>query len=300
MVSLQIRSPLTNTLQQHANRAAGSLLARQFKAISASASILEDFPQFDTFLCDTTAGSITMTLPTGSDAIIGLPIWFYKTVAGNTLTVQRLSGSGNTIEGATSVATTGVNTVIGLVWDGTTYRRLNASVAAGTGLLAANNLSDLAAAATARTNLGSTTVGDAVFIAATAAAARTALGVSATTASDLKADVHPFLLPRVDLIGANAWQIRFRMGFAGTFTRISSVTSGAALDANAVGTLLIAGGAVTGGVVTHANLAAAGDAIDQAITAGGAFTEDQEIRYTVSGTNAAAAFAGVMLEHTRA
>lgn len=41
----------------------------------------------------------------------------------------------------------------------------------------ADNLSDLANAATARGNLGSTTVGDAVFIAANAGAAQTALGV---------------------------------------------------------------------------------------------------------------------------
>lgn len=41
----------------------------------------------------------------------------------------------------------------------------------------ADNLSDIADAATARGNLGSTTVGDAVFIAANAGAAQTALGV---------------------------------------------------------------------------------------------------------------------------
>ena len=43
-------------------------------------------------------------------------------------------------------------------------------------LRASNNLSDVTAA-TARTNLGSTTVGDAVFTAASASAARTAIGV---------------------------------------------------------------------------------------------------------------------------
>jgi len=42
--------------------------------------------------------------------------------------------------------------------------------------LKANNLSDLASAATARTNLGATTVGSAVFTATDAAAARTAIG----------------------------------------------------------------------------------------------------------------------------
>ena len=53
----------------------------------------------------------------------------------------------------------------------------------GTGdMLAANNLSDLASAATARANLGATTVGTALFTAANEAAARTALGTPATAA----------------------------------------------------------------------------------------------------------------------
>ena len=50
-------------------------------------------------------------------------------------------------------------------------------VAAGGGLLAANNLSDLASAGTSLTNLGGTTVGKAVFTAASAAAAQTAMSV---------------------------------------------------------------------------------------------------------------------------
>ena len=48
------------------------------------------------------------------------------------------------------------------------------------GLLAANNLSDVTNAATARTNLGATTTGAAVFTAASEGAARTALGATTT------------------------------------------------------------------------------------------------------------------------
>lgn len=51
-------------------------------------------------------------------------------------------------------------------------------------LTAADNLSDLANAATARTNLGATTVGNAVFTAASAAAARTAIGVGSSAVLD--------------------------------------------------------------------------------------------------------------------
>lgn len=55
---------------------------------------------------------------------------------------------------------------------------------AGTGdMVAANNLSELTSKPTARSNLGSTTVGDAVFVATTAAIARTALGAGTGSGS---------------------------------------------------------------------------------------------------------------------
>jgi hypothetical protein len=54
-------------------------------------------------------------------------------------------------------------------------------------LLAANNLSDVASAATSRTNLGGTATGVAVFTAASAAAAATAIGATVTGAAVLTA-----------------------------------------------------------------------------------------------------------------
>lgn len=52
------------------------------------------------------------------------------------------------------------------------------SASVGGGLLAAKNLSDLASAADARMNLGATTLGEGLFTAADAPAARDALGVN--------------------------------------------------------------------------------------------------------------------------
>lgn len=79
----------------------------------------------------------------------------------------------------------GTQLAVGTSWDVLEH------VLAGA-LLAANNLSDLLSAATARANLGSTTVGDAVFIAVSAAAARTALALAAIAASGSANDLANF------------------------------------------------------------------------------------------------------------
>lgn len=132
MASLQIRSNPRHTLQQHANRAAGSLIARQFVTLTTGTITWADhFPLKDTALCNTAGGNITINIPTGSDEIIGLPMYFYKTSASNSLTVQRTSGSGNTIEGATSLSLTAENGVIGLVWDGSMYRSIGTDLVGG-------------------------------------------------------------------------------------------------------------------------------------------------------------------------
>lgn len=274
MASLQIRSPLRDTVQQHNNRAAGSLIARQFKTYSGAAATylwanaLADGK--DTALCDTTSGSQTFTLPAGSDEIIGLPMYWYKTSASNTLTVQRLAGSGNTIEGSTSVSTTAVNTVIALMWDGSTYRRLNASVAAATGLLAANNLSDVASVVTARDNLG------------------------------LNKQYVPLRV--ATLVGAGVYRVISK--WAGTVTRVDSIIEGVLTTGDATLQAKLNGsniGSTTTGLITITQSGSAAGDKDSCSPATTNITVavGDELSLTVGGTNDTATVANCWFEITR-
>ena len=69
-------------------------------------------------------------------------------------------------------------TVEGTVNAGEVVADLRPSAITADALLKAQNLADLTSAAMARTNLGSTTVGDAVFVAASTTIAQTALGAT--------------------------------------------------------------------------------------------------------------------------
>lgn len=269
---LQIRSPLTRSLQQHANRAAGSLIAKQLQSFTFEGTARSLDPEKDTALVDTTGGTVTMLLPVGSDDIAGLPLFFYKTVAGNTLTVARATGSGQTIEGSTSVSTTGINTCIAVFWDriGGTWRRLNASVAAGTGLLAANNLSDLASAVTARTNLSVN---------------KEYIPLRVTT-----------------LVGSGVYRTICK--YAGTVTLIDSIIEGllttgdATLQAKLNGSNI---GSTTTGLITITQSGSAAGDKDSAspLTTNITVAVGDELSLTVGGSNATATAANCWFEITR-
>lgn len=263
---LQIRSPLQNSIQQHNNRAAGSLIAKQIQSFSYEGTARSLDPEKDTAIVDTTGGTVTMLLPVGSDANKGLPFFFYKLVAGNTLTVARATGSGQTIEGATSVSATGIGACIAMFWDGSTWRRVNASVAAATGLLAANNLSDLANATTARTNLA----------------------------------VNKQYVPlRVaTLVGTGVYRVISK--WAGTLSLIDSIIEGALTTGNATLTAKINGVAVITGVITITQAAsAAGDKDTCTPSAANTVAVGDELSLTVGGTNDAVVVANCWFEITR-
>lgn len=154
------------------------------------------------------------------------------------------------------------------------------------------------------TGLGITAAGLAITGAASAAAQRTALGVSPTTDVDLKSDVHLMgpVVVDVDSVGSLLQPVLWRPGFAGTFTGVTmAIVSGPIATGPAVVTVAVAGVACTTSAPIEAPIASAeGFTVDVAVTAGGAFTADQLISVTPSGTNAEIALACVALEYTRA
>ncbi len=174
-------APLGQTVQQHNSEPLAAIKADQARTLTASDT---QHLEYQRHLADTSGGSITITLKPAADWPAFVPFHFQKISASNTMTID---GAGSeTVDGSATIAVTGNGTVISLYSDGTTIRRYIEGGAAGGvagALLAANNLSDLASAATARTNLGGTATGVSVFTAANAAAARTAIGAGAVGGS---------------------------------------------------------------------------------------------------------------------
>lgn len=253
-IAPQRRPSLRQSLQQFAATAMALIVGSQFAPTHASAFTVN--PEFDDFGVDTSAGSVTATMPRGKDCIAGKPYTFRKKHASNTMTVAFTGGE--LYEGASTIAVTDDNAVISIMWDPVALEWVRATPAGAggavpTGALAkANNLNDLASAPTALTNLGGTTVGKAVFTAVDAAAARTAMAVPATTAVDLKSDTHSFGPFDLSLVAADADKIRFRPGFACVITGVVAIqTKGTVATGTAIATLTTTAGSPTSNTVTH-------------------------------------------------
>ena len=126
----QTRLPLSSPILQHDGRPASTLVARQF---TASLTTSQVFPAGkDSALVDATAGAVNVTLPRGSEEIIGLPFWALKTdVSANAAGLVR-SGTDTFAPGAgTSITTTVQGAEIGAMWDGTNWRALTGSASGG-------------------------------------------------------------------------------------------------------------------------------------------------------------------------
>lgn len=150
---------------------------------------------------------------------------------------------------------------------------------------------------------GATAAGLAILTAANAAAQRTAMGVPATTAVDLKADTHPLPTARVDLIvAATGSVVRMIPLFAGTLVTAGMVLDEATTAVGACSVAITIDGVpvVLAAPLSFAAASAAGTKVTTTVSSGGAFTANQTIEYTTTSANTAATFGTVSLGATRA
>lgn len=150
--------------------------------------------------------------------------------------------------------------------------------------------------------LGATAAGLAILTAANVAAQRTAMGVPATTAVDLKADTHPLPTARVDLIDtATGSVVRMIPMFAGTLVTAGLVLDGATTAVGACSVAITIDGVpvVLAAPLSFAAASAAGTKVTTTVSSGGAFTANQTIEYTTTSANTAATFGTVSLGATR-
>lgn len=292
-------APLGQSVQQHNDAALAAIKADQAKTLTESDT---QNLEFQRHVADTSGGSITITLKPAADWPKYVPYFFQKVAAGNTMTID--AAGSETIEGNATIAVTGNYTVIAIYSDGTALRRYTeggtAAGAAGA-LLAANNLSDLAAVATARTNLGGTATGVALFTAANAAAAATAVGATVTGAALLTAAsaaaarstlgvgthyIGPFDF-NVDNDSALG-SIKFAAPFAGTITTVRGALYGTGPTDQAITIdMAINGVAVTGGGVTFNAGAADGATQSSPATAANVLAAGDLVAIGVTTTNTA-------------
>ena len=268
MPSTQIRPPLDRTVQQMAPIPMSAVLAGQLASFSAAG---EFSGNDDLAVCDAVGGLFALTLPGVATALIGKQYWVAEVEGTNGVTVTP-DGSG-TIAGAGTYALPAgssvclVATAVDAVADAVTWEVLAQPVAGGGGLLAANDLSDVASAATARLNLG--------------------------------ANVRDLPLGRADLIAANADVIRYvHRGADLTITAIDSVITGA-IDVDATITASIDGTPITTGLVTiTAAGSAAGDVDTAAPSALNVLSTGSVLELTIAGGDTLVAFADCAVHGT--
>lgn len=161
---------------------------------------------------------------------------------------------------------------------------------AGGGLLAANNLSDVDSAATSRTNLGGTATGVSLFTAASAAAARSTLGLASHF-------VGPITL-NCDADGTLG-VIKFQADQAGTITTMRGTLFGIGpSDQSILISMTINGVAVTGGSVTFNVGSNDGATANGTATAANTFVAGDVIAIGVTTTNTASLQAAVSFAYT--
>jgi hypothetical protein len=296
----QGRPTLDRAIQQAANLPLACLAALQIEAFEETGTMDGNS---DVAMCDASGGAITLTLPSGANVIVGKPYVVKEWEGTNDVTIDAagagtIDGSANLVlqagEAVTMVAReVGTTAALLVTWEVISQTAPNP--AAGGELLAANNLSDLALASTARTNLG---------VPATAAVLLKADNLSgiasaATARSNIGANRKTIMFTRVDLVGATAAVYRYQnvSGNSETIVKIGSAINGALTTGNATLTASIGGVPVTSGVVTITQAgSAAGDKDSATPSAANVIADGASLEITVGGTNDAAVFADVSIE----
>jgi len=166
----QNRLELTRALDQHDQRDASTLVARQFTPSITTSQVFPDLK--DSALIDATAGAVNVTLPAGSEEIIGLPWYARKTDVSANAAGLLCAGTDTFADTTTSLTTTTQGAEVGAMWDGANWIPL----ASTGGAVAGATL-----AATSSITVGGTTTGTA---AAKLTTNKTAAGVGG---HDLKA-----------------------------------------------------------------------------------------------------------------
>lgn len=144
MPSTQNRAPLGESLAFHSHRPASSLTARQYTSTLTSSAAFPDGK--DSAIVDATSGAVNVTLPAGSDSIIGLP--FHAERAGVDASSNAVAlvaaGTDTFVDGGTSISSTASSDDglhLAAVWDGANWRPYFPGAANGGGVGAFSTLS---------------------------------------------------------------------------------------------------------------------------------------------------------------
>lgn len=299
-VATQNRLPLHRAVEQHNASNMAQVVSLQMESFAAAGAMSAEK---DIAVCDASGGAFILDLPNGTEVYLGKPYAVKEFEGTNPVTVRGYGGAGTIDGAATLVVAAGEGAeffassidqaTFAVTWQVKSQTAPNP--AAGGELLAANNLSDLANATTARTNLGVPATADVLAVASDLSDVNDA----ALARANIFANRKTVTFTRVDLVAATAAVYRYvnNSGFAQTILSIASAITGALAVGDATITASIDGTPVTTGVITITQAASAAGDVDSTVpTALNVIGLGAKLELTVGGANTATEFADVSVE----